>query len=152
MTATNHAVTGAAIALAIQNPWIALPAAFLSHFILDALPHFGGDETLHRKKRFQQLLMLDALGCFLIVLALVIAQPMGWFVAVVAAFLATSPDFMWASAYFRERRGLAGNAFNTPIRRFHKKIQWQERPDKRLLIVEVLWFALFAGFLSSYII
>ena len=33
MRATNHALTGAIIGLTVQNPWVALPAAFLSHFV-----------------------------------------------------------------------------------------------------------------------
>jgi hypothetical protein len=32
---------GAIIALAISQPLIALPLAFVSHFVLDALPHYG---------------------------------------------------------------------------------------------------------------
>lgn len=40
MTATNHALSGALIAAFLPPP-IAIPAAFLSHFVLDAIPHFG---------------------------------------------------------------------------------------------------------------
>jgi len=41
MTATNHALTGAAIGLLVGEPLIAVPAAIASHFICDALPHYG---------------------------------------------------------------------------------------------------------------
>lgn len=40
MTATAHALVGAAIAKAIPNPAIAIPLAFASHFIMDAVPHW----------------------------------------------------------------------------------------------------------------
>lgn len=38
MLATNHYLTGVAVAGALGNPIAVLPAAFVSHFILDALP------------------------------------------------------------------------------------------------------------------
>jgi hypothetical protein len=38
---TPHAVVGAAIATAIPNPFIAIPLAFLSHFVLDMTPHWN---------------------------------------------------------------------------------------------------------------
>src|SRR5438270_5495542 len=41
MTATNHAITGAAIALAVKKPELAIPLAFISHFALDAIPHYN---------------------------------------------------------------------------------------------------------------
>ena len=45
---TNHMVTGAVIALVVKQPALALPLAFLSHFVLDALPHYGerGEEQM----------------------------------------------------------------------------------------------------------
>lgn len=44
MLTTPHAVTGAAIAVLMPSPWIALPAAVASHFVLDHIPHW--QETL----------------------------------------------------------------------------------------------------------
>lgn len=50
MTLSTHAVAGASIALAFRNnPAAALIAAFFSHFILDAIPHWHY-EILSRKK------------------------------------------------------------------------------------------------------
>ncbi len=41
MILTTHGVVGAAIALAIpQHPEIGIPIAFISHFLLDAIPHW----------------------------------------------------------------------------------------------------------------
>ena len=49
MTATAHALIGAAIAAKIVNPFLAIPLAIISHFALDLIPHW--DEGLnHRKK------------------------------------------------------------------------------------------------------
>jgi hypothetical protein len=46
MHSINHAALGAVIGLVTKDPLIAIPAAFASHFVLDALPHYGirGDE------------------------------------------------------------------------------------------------------------
>ncbi len=49
MTATAHALVGAAIAAKIQNPALALPIAFVSHFVFDKLPHWD-PMTNHDKK------------------------------------------------------------------------------------------------------
>jgi hypothetical protein len=39
MMATPHMVVGAAIGRALPRPWLAYPAAFASHFLLDIVPH-----------------------------------------------------------------------------------------------------------------
>jgi hypothetical protein len=41
MLETPHVAVGAAIAVAIPNPFIAIPLAFASHFILDKIPHWN---------------------------------------------------------------------------------------------------------------
>ena len=51
MTLTTHAVAGAAVAGTLGTyPFIALPVAFLSHFLLDAIPHL--DYGLKSAKKF----------------------------------------------------------------------------------------------------
>lgn len=52
MIATAHALVGAAIARAVPNPYIALPLAVCSHFIMDAVPHWdiGTDWRTRSKK------------------------------------------------------------------------------------------------------
>jgi hypothetical protein len=40
MTSTAHALVAGAIVAAVPNPEISLPLAFLSHFIMDAVPHW----------------------------------------------------------------------------------------------------------------
>jgi hypothetical protein len=41
MLETPHVVIGAAIATKIPNPFIAIPLAFASHFILETIPHWN---------------------------------------------------------------------------------------------------------------
>lgn len=41
MLETPHVAVGAAIATKIPNPYLAIPLAFASHFILDRIPHWN---------------------------------------------------------------------------------------------------------------
>lgn len=41
MTITNHLLAGSLIGLAIKEPLLAAVLALASHFVMDALPHFG---------------------------------------------------------------------------------------------------------------
>jgi len=137
MRAINHALTGAVIGLGISEPAIALPAAFLSHFALDAIPHFGERKKDHGSKNFRDLLILDVLLCFGLVLVLVAGHPKQWLLAAVCAFLAASPDFMWIGKYVRARAGKKEHSAKSIVLRFHSKIQWFERPPG--LAVELAW-------------
>lgn len=141
MTATNHALTGALVAIAIDKPIFAIPLAFASHFILDMLPHFGypksGYGEYFQHKLARAVLLLD----FLTLPALLVfswPQPL---IVYIAAIVAISPDFAWPYRYyFFEKRGLSkpgdGNAFN----KWHNRIQWCERPWG--ILFEIFWFAL----------
>lgn len=144
MTAINHALVGATIGLVVRNPAVALPAALLSHFVLDAIPHFGLPKVKGKySKLFGRLLVIDAILCVLLVLVLRVQTPEQWLVIAAAAFLATSPDLMWAPGYFRLRRGQLENKDSNVIKRFHSKIQTSQTPDGAL--VEIVWFLLFSG-------
>ncbi len=137
MTATNHALTGAIIGLSIHQPGIAMIAAFLSHFILDALPHFSFANPHERSPRFIRLLVVDTFFCGLIVLVLISVLPSYWLLASICAFLATSPDFMWAPDFFRSLRGGRENHQSNMIKTFHSQIQWFARPSGAA--VEFIW-------------
>jgi len=41
MLETPHVFVGAAIAVAVPNPFVAIPLAFTSHFILETIPHWN---------------------------------------------------------------------------------------------------------------
>lgn len=135
MTAVNHALTGALIGFSVSNPLIAVPAAFLSHFVLDALPHFGFKNLQERGRGFAALLITDMFACYAIVAMLVIFQPAGWPVAAVAAFFAASPDFMWAPDYVRYIKNREQRGLSNPLMRFHSWIQWYQKPPGALIEV-----------------
>lgn len=129
MTATNHALTGAAIGLLVGEPIIAIPAAVASHFICDALPHYDakvpGTGRI-KSNTFRNYLIVEAAICFLIVLTLFILQPQNWLLASVCAFAAAAPDFGWINKFVKARKGEkhTPNAFS----RFAENIQWFHKP------------------------
>lgn len=45
-----HVLLGAAIATKVGNPYIAIPLAFLSHFVLDKVPHWNPHINSETKK------------------------------------------------------------------------------------------------------
>ena len=127
MRATNHVLTGALIGATISLPAVALPAALASHFILDALPHFGGEN--HRSKVFLVELIFDALLALLFLATLYNRQPHNWLLMAGCGILAASPDLMWLPRYIKELK--LGRKLKRPmniINRFHSRIQWSERP------------------------
>lgn len=138
MTAINHALTGALIGLLVQNPVVALPLALGSHFMCDALPHFGMGRLSIASHKFTIFLRLDITLCILLVSILAIFQPYYWFLACATAFVATSPDFMWLPRYLHARKGKEINwQKDTGIVRLHAYIQWFERPVGA--VVEIAW-------------
>jgi hypothetical protein len=141
VTAINHAITGALIGLVIGQPLIALPAAFLSHFVCDAIPHFDPAmpaEQWIRSRTFVRFLLTDASLCVLLVVVLAISQPHHWLLASICAFLATSPDLYWIRRFLLTRSGRMWkpNLFE----RFAANIQWYTSP--RAAIVEFIWFTI----------
>lgn len=144
MTATNHGLFGAVIGITFINyPLLALPLAFLSHFLLDSLPHSGFDDVGGHlevpRKQFLSFLMLDALLLFVSLLVLVFnnAPPLVY----ACWFLAGSPDFAWAYRYiFKEKLGRIKPSKMNWLNRFHSKIQWSQTRKGWLLEVPLMAF------------
>lgn len=152
MTAPNHALTGAIIGLSIANPVLALPLAFLSHFVCDAIPHYDPPEPdvakLYRSKRFMyEFLIGGGALCLLVVLLLALARPQHWLSAAVCAFLATSPDLFWIPRFLRARRGGIDRPLRNWFLQFHDWVQWRTGP--KLIWLETAWFVVFGTLLLS---
>lgn len=136
MNTLNHATLGAIIGLTV-HPVLAVPAAFASHFVLDALPHFGypgkgGYGEAFKHKLTYLFLAFDAVGLGVLVYLLRDQSPFVWF----CAFLAVSPDIFWVYRYFWfERKGLKPPGDDITL--WHRKIQWFERPIG--FIVEIVF-------------
>lgn len=130
MIATNHGLFGASIAIVLHNyPAVALPLAFMSHFMLDALPHSGFDDVgghLKVPKRvFFSTLALDATLLFASFLLLVFSSA-PWLVFA-CWFLAGSPDLAWAYRYvIKEKLGKLKEAPKHGLNKFHSWVQWSQ--------------------------
>jgi hypothetical protein len=131
MTGTNHALSGALIGSVLPLP-LAIPAAFVSHFVIDALPHYGIEEDVKAKSQYWKSVMYGdtSLAILIAVLAAVFRK---WNMEI-AGWVAFSPDLVWIYAYLKHNKNpviQADNAFS----HFHRKIQ-NERPNG--LIFELL--------------
>lgn len=151
MTATNHALTGALIGLTVGNPWVAVPVAFMSHFVCDAIPHYGNGNVPVWGKPFRIMLLLDALLCVGLVGTLAYSHPSHWLLASMCAFLATSPDFLWIRRFIYARKHKRNlTKFNRlEILLGDKGIQWFQRPIGAL--VEVAWTVGGVVLLTAYL-
>lgn len=136
MTATNHALTGAMIATAIKQPLLTLPLAFASHFICDALPHFGIDMKFGSRAMYTWLVTdgIAMFGCAAVLLALGVNNPI---LLAIAGFVAMAPDLAWL------HYGLKGKLHDAndldALSRFHTRIQWYQKV--RGIGVEFVWAA-----------
>lgn len=137
MTATNHALTGALVGLTVHNPWVALPVAFLSHFVCDMMPHFGRSSDWLASRTFRYYLLIDGLLCVLLVAILFASGNASWPLASACALLATSPDLLWIREFIASSKGRIFHANGLEL--LLTKIQWFEKPSGAF--VELAWLA-----------
>lgn len=137
MTATNHALTGAVVALVVKEPVLVVPIAIASHFLLDSLPHFGGLSVTSRKFLF--ILAGDAGLATGLLASMIILQPTLWLIAVLGAVCAMAPDLMWFPNFLRS---ITDRPIKKPdsITTWHKKIQRYEQPQN--MPYEVVYFVI----------
>jgi hypothetical protein len=139
MTGLNHALTGTAIALAVQQPLLAAPLAFLSHFLLDVTPHFGGTPVYEfGHKWFPPIMVADGIIAASAVFFICSLVPHMAVLILLCALCAILPDIFLLTYYTQGRP-------NTWFHRWHLGMQWFERPPG--LIVE----AAYAIFISTVI-
>jgi hypothetical protein len=127
MTLTNHVLTGAVIAKFLPLP-VAIPLAFASHFVLDALPHFGYktvEDRIRNVHIFRAIVIVDAVVTALLVLWLLKDRHYAWLLGGAVAY---SPDLAWIYRFsveekFGKEEPTKGNLFI----QFHRGIQKYER-------------------------
>lgn len=147
MTTSNHVITGAVIAVAIKQPAAALPLAFLSHFVLDFIPHFGYKGHRGFTEVFKHRLSFVVIAFD----ALMVAWLVGSFrqyglIAYLGGLAAIAPDFIWLYRYY----GFERHGKKPPVNKFanwHNQIQWCERPWG--LMIEIAWFVAFSFLLTK---
>jgi purine-cytosine permease-like protein len=137
-------LAGAVVAVGIRNPFLIVPLAITSHFVLDVLPHFGvhRHDSAKRNKHplFQYVLCID----ILLTIALLVALPFmlqdavaSW-VLLLGMILAFAPDLVWIHHFYYERRYKKVRQEGR-LSRFHAWIQWGERPWG--VFIELVWFS-----------
>jgi hypothetical protein len=95
MLSTPHLLVGAAIVHSIPNPAISLPAAFLSHFVLDATPHWDGSPEAPFSKKVVGGVIFDYIFGASLIFLITQGDPRQAII-LLGAFLATLPDFIMA--------------------------------------------------------
>jgi hypothetical protein len=127
MTASNHVAAGAVIAALIAQPAVAIPIAFASHFVMDALPHYG-DSNKHSwlNRNFKYVLGIDLLITIIFLVALVIVQPASWVLLVICGLVAVSPDVLWVPYFLADLKHEQRE--HSKLAKILKWIQWGEHP------------------------
>jgi len=132
MTATNHVLTGALIAVTVDRPLLAIVLAFISHYVLDSLPQFGLSDIPEAERDSNQKFVIFVgfdsyitLGLFWLMPFLLQghANPLTVFACMAAAQV---PDAVWFIRHMRANRHGAYHEQHWTTR-FHKFIQWCER-------------------------
>lgn len=135
MTATNHALTGAAIATLVKQPLLMIPLAFASHFFCDALPHFGMKLKFGSRGMWAYL-CAEAFAMFILMTFLLVAgtqQSVAYLI--IGSLTAMSPDLAW---YIYGKKGKLGKLEKYSwLNKIHYKIQWSE--TKWGIIPELFW-------------
>ncbi len=122
MTATNHFLIGVSISLVVKQPLLALPLAFVSHLVADAMPHYGGKAPFSQMKK---VWMLDA---FLLSIVLLGTWYYFGVYNVLVGFIATSPDLVWVYRFLvQEKRGKLPPKPKSGFNKFHARIQKYEK-------------------------
>ena len=124
MTGFNHAAVGGFIGKLFPLP-IALPLALVSHFILDALPHYG---IPHKRRNDRFWRIFTTLDFF------IAWGYLGWvylsrhhYAIFFCGLLAASPDFIWVARIVKTRSfDLSKNT--SRFTKWHAGIQRFERP------------------------
>lgn len=151
MLVTCHLLTGAAISSTLVSPALSLPAAFLSHFILDALPHLEattftskkeGQDYYPTKKEILYIGLDVLVGLFaLLFLYLKFTNPLILF----GAFFAILPDLIDNIPWWYWIRKIPGFR---QFHKFHNKIHFDLKrefwywgiPFQVALIGAAIWY------------
>ncbi len=145
MTATNHVLTGIVIASTIHAPLIALPLALVSHFVLDAIPHFANQFIGFSDFKFKLILGTDIYIAGMCLLMVFFLHPARMWIILFGGILAASPDLMWLPDFVAALRREPAPAQNR-LRRLHSKIQWYQKPNG--IWVEAVWFVV--AFIAAF--
>ncbi len=142
MTGVNHMLVGGIIGASVGSP-LAIPLAVISHFVLDALPHYGIDEDTPRSA--DMVWKYDIGFVVIFIVSIFFMQPDVRLWAVVGAFCAFAPDLAWVYRYsVQERFGrLQPKEVTSRFNHFHSSIQKYEAV--RHLWIEAVFLVCMGG-------
>jgi hypothetical protein len=138
MTATNHAVTGVLVATVINEPLLAVPVAFISHFVMDVIPHFDAGPNSPRLAKIVVFADVLSASILSLVLALLLKSDISPWLVLACAFTCMSPDLVWGWRFYKLKD--ISRILSEPMSLFsklHLKIQWSETHPGAY--VEVFW-------------
>jgi hypothetical protein len=150
MLETPHVMVGAAIATTIPNPIISLPLAFLSHLVLEKVPHWNPHLNTEKKtfgkitKKSTYIVVADStLALFSgLGIALLKSQNFGQFVVIIlACFFSILPDLIEAPYFFLNLK----SKFIEKWIKFQKSLQVDASPlpglaTQFITIITSLWW------------
>jgi hypothetical protein len=143
MLVTNHVLSGAVIGAASRRPASAFALGVLSHFVLDAVPHWG---KWHGPPSFMEVAVSDGLAGLAVMGTMTALAPRDARLAVLAGMAgAALPDLDKPSTVFFGR-----SPWPRAVDRFHTGIQ-DEAPDrlKYELTAAAVFFAAAVGLLRG---
>lgn len=138
-------LAGAVIAISVKQPLLAVTLAYVSHFALDAIPHFGihSYKNVFERNRqlwFKKYLQLGALFTVIFVpwLIIFLKGAISFWLLLACVIAAILPDLVWVPRYIQELRTHEEKS-KGKISQFHVRIQ----RDSLVLggIIEVTFFA-----------
>lgn len=144
MIGLNHALTGAAIGIAVREPLLVVPLAFASHFALDVIPHFGGHQVYTwGNKHFTRIIIADGIACLSVIGLIIVTNPALALPVLLGVFFAMLPDGLLVHYYTKK-------PLNNWFHNFHLNLQWYEKPLGALfeaiylllVISPAIWFLL----------
>lgn len=113
MLETPHVLVGAALAIKVQNPFISLPFAFASHFVLDKVPHWNPHLYTEKKENGKiskssfTIVLLDSSIALIsgTSIALLKSQNFTEFmITITACFLSVLPDVIESPYFFLNQK------------------------------------------------
>lgn len=137
-------MTGAVIALTVKQPALAIPLAFLSHFVQDTFPHWNYGVSRSKGKpqffnrQFYELLITDFLLSVTLMVVLAFLFPAHKWLIWTCMVAAASPDLVWAYYRLYREHIKKQKPHYDLFSDLHRKIQWSQAPAGAL--VEIAWF------------
>lgn len=144
MLCTTHALTGGLIITKVGNPFFSLPLILLTHYIMDAIPHWDFGTKLRKRGRLKTAILGIAELAFALIVSWFLFQKSQPFSLLLWAgiFLSLAPDFADSPYRFLGLNLPFSKQLYRLHHRFHKKhvFFWGLLPQ--VIIIALILFLL----------